>query len=197
MSAMNEASGSHRIDDVIALFDGLFGAVHRTRLVSGGDEPLYRPAAHGDGHHQVIFTRDYFASALHEISHWCIAGERRRQLEDYGYWYCPDGRDGNMQQAFENAEVAPQALELLFSRACRRRFHVSVDNLGDMAVDRHAFGARVEARAERYRREGLPRRGEAFRAALEAFYRHGASRDDAITEGRERLARGAAASCIA
>ncbi|MDW5376759.1 elongation factor P hydroxylase [Halomonas sp. HP20-15] len=194
---MNDATDFHRIDDVITLFDGLFSTAHRTQLVAGGEEPLYRPAGDGDGYHQVIFTRDYFASALHEISHWCIAGERRRQLEDYGYWYCPDGRDAGAQQAFEAAEVAPQALELLFSHACRRRFHVSVDNLGDVPVDREAFRARVEARAERYRREGLPRRGEAFCIALEAFYREGASLDEAVAMGRERLARGAAEGCVA
>lgn len=181
---MNEAYDSYHIDDVTALFDGLFAARYRTQLVSGGDEPLYRPAENAAACHRLIFTRDYFASALHEISHWCIAGERRRQLEDYGYWYLPDGRDADEQQAFEAAEVAPQALELLFSRACRRRFHVSVDNLGDVPVDREAFRERVEARAERYRREGLPARGEAFRAALEAFYRDAVPLDAAIAKGR-------------
>lgn len=196
MPAMNEATDSHRIDDVIALFDGLFATHYRTRLVSGGDEPLYRPAEGRDTVHRVIFTSDYFASALHEISHWCIAGERRRQLEDYGYWYLPDGRDTDEQQAFEAAEVAPQALERLFSQACRRRFHVSVDNLGDAPVDRETFHARVKTRAARYRREGLPRRGEAFCTALEAFYRDGASRDEAIRKGREWLARDATAGCV-
>lgn len=180
---MNEAYDSYHIDDVTALFDGLFATRYRTRLVSGGDEPLYRPAENAAACHRLIFIRDYFASALHEISHWCIAGERRRQLEDYGYWYLPDGRDADEQQAFEAAEVAPQALELLFSRACRRRFHVSVDNLGDVPVDREAFRERVEARAERYRREGLPARGEAFRAALEAFYRDAVPLDAAIAKG--------------
>ncbi|BBI75125.2 hypothetical protein HAALTHF_44280n [Vreelandella aquamarina] len=42
----------------------------------------------------------------------------------------PDGRNGQEQQAFENAEIAPQALEQLFTQACGRTFHVSVDNLG-------------------------------------------------------------------
>lgn len=180
---------NHRLEDVIALFDGLFQSTYRTRLIRGGDEPLYLPADADSPFHRVIFARGFYASALHEISHWCIAGERRRQLEDYGYWYLPDGRDADEQRNFEAVEVAPQALELLFCRASRRRFHVSVDNLGGAAeVDREAFQARVEARAERYEREGLPRRAEAFRCALRGFYREGASLEAAVEAGRERLA---------
>ncbi|MDF9435840.1 elongation factor P hydroxylase [Chromohalobacter israelensis] len=180
---------NHRIDDLIALFDGVFSAPYRTCLVSGDDEPLYRPAAHAEDLHRIIFAHGFFASALHEVSHWCIAGERRRQLEDYGYWYEPDGRDAERQREFEQVEIAPQALESLFSEACGRRFHVSVDNLGGPEVDRDAFAARVDARATRYRETGLPQRAEAFRATLEAFYRHGLSREAAIDVGRARLAR--------
>ncbi|EWH02632.1 elongation factor P hydroxylase [Halomonas sp. BC04] len=179
---------THRLDDLIALFDGLFQDAFNTRLVRGGDEPLYRPADADCSFHRVIFAHGFYASALHEISHWCIAGERRRRQEDYGYWYLPDGRDTEQQRAFETAEVAPQALELLFTRACGRQFNVSVDNLGGEAeVDRDAFRARVEARAVRYEREGLPDRAAAFHAALKAFYREGRSLDDAVASGRDWL----------
>lgn len=171
----------------MAIFDGLFVDIFGTRLVRGDDEPLYLPAEAECPWHRVIFARGFFASALHEISHWCIAGERRRQQEDYGYWYLPDGRDAGQQAAFESVEVAPQALESLFSRACRRRFHVSVDNLGNVPVDRDAFRERVEARAMRYEREGLPRRAAAFREALEAYYQRGTSLEAAIEAGREYL----------
>lgn len=180
---------SHRLDDVIALFDGLFLESFATRLVRGGDEPLYLPADDASPFHRVIFARGFYASALHEISHWCIAGERRRRLEDYGYWYAPDGRDAGEQRRFEAAEVAPQALELLFSRACGLRFHVSVDNLGgEVEVDREAFRARVEARAARYEREGLPPRAAAFHAALSAFYGAGVDLPSAVDIGRHALA---------
>jgi len=179
----------HRLEDVIALFDGLFQETFHTRLVRGGDEPLYLPADTEMPFHRVIFARGFYASALHEISHWCIAGATRRQQEDYGYWYLPDGRDAREQRDFEAVEVAPQALELLFSRACGLRFHISVDNLGgDVEVDREAFRARVEARAERFEREGLPRRAAAFRCALQAFYREGASLEAAIAAGGRLLA---------
>ena len=179
---------NHRLEDVTALFDGLFAPTHGTRLVRGGDEPLYLPADAETPWHRVIFARGFYASALHEISHWCIAGARRRQLEDYGYWYLPDGRDTAEQRDFEAVEVAPQALELLFCRASRRRFHVSVDNLGGEAeVDREAFQARLAARAERYEREGLPRRAEAFRTALAHFYRQGEPLERALAAGHAVL----------
>lgn len=178
---------THRLDDIIALFDGLFLPTYRTRLVRGGDEPLYLPADSEAPYHRVFFARGYYASALHEVSHWCIAGARRRGLEDYGYWYLPDGRDAKQQQAFEAAELAPQALESLFSVACGRRFNVSVDNLGEVEVDREAFRARVEERATRLEQEGLPKRARAFRAALECFYHYGLSCEQAIAHGQGQL----------
>ncbi|MFB9868407.1 elongation factor P hydroxylase [Vreelandella sulfidaeris] len=185
---MTHARDRWTLDDITALFDGVFMPHYHTRLIRGGDEPLYRPANVETPYHQVIFARGYYASALHEISHWCIAGEKRRQLEDYGYWYAPDGRNAEQQIAFENSEVAPQALEYLFTQACGRSFHVSVDNLGgDLDVDRSAFEKRVMARAERYEGEGLPVRADAFRHALNHYYRVGGQRETAITQGLERL----------
>lgn len=170
---MSDIQDRWTLEDITALFNGIFATRYQTRLIRGGDEPLYRPANSETPYHQVIFARGYYASALHEISHWCIAGEARRQLEDYGYWYCPDGRNAEQQKAFEQAEIAPQALESIFARACGREFHVSVDNLGgDIAVDFEAFAARVEARAKRYLEEGLPKRAHAFQVALERLYHH-------------------------
>ncbi|MWJ29368.1 elongation factor P hydroxylase [Halomonas sediminis] len=178
------------LTDLVALFDGLFAECFNTRLMRGGEEPLYRPADDDHAYHQVIFARGFYASALHEISHWCIAGKHRRTLEDYGYWYLPDGRTAEQQIAFENAEIAPQALEYLLTQACGRRFHVSVDNLGgDTQVDRDAFQKRVMARVERYEREGLPLRARAFRDALNAYYQQGLEREAAITQGIDVLLR--------
>ncbi|MGM0985286.1 MAG: elongation factor P hydroxylase [Pseudomonadota bacterium] len=175
---------SHRLEDVMALFDGLFLPRYRTRLVRGGDEPLYLPADEASPCHRVIFARGFFASALHEVSHWCIAGARRREFEDYGYWYLPDGRDADQQRDFEAVEVAPQALELLFSWACGRPFRVSIDNLSEVEVDREGFQARVEARAERYLREGLPGRAAAFRQALSVFYQERGNLERAVAAGQ-------------
>jgi len=178
------------LEEVTALFDGVFFERYQTRLVRGGDEPLYRPADDQTPYHQIIFAHGFFASALHEISHWCIAGAERRRQEDYGYWYLPDGRNAEQQRAFEQSEIAPQALESLFAEACGREFHVSVDNLGgDAAVDRDAFQKRVMARAKRYEREGLPLRANAFRHVLRAYYQQGLAREVALAQGLEKLKR--------
>src|SRR5690606_41366486 len=80
------------IADLIRLFDDEFRASHNTVLVRGGDEPIYLPADEQHPQHRVIFAHGFYASALHEIAHWCIAGPERRLLVDYGYWYRPDGR---------------------------------------------------------------------------------------------------------
>ena len=39
----------------------------------------------------IYFARGFYSSALHEIAHWLVAGKERRKLEDFGYWYEPDG----------------------------------------------------------------------------------------------------------
>lgn len=124
-----EVSIKRDCEDVIRLFNQSIGVAYRTRLVGGGIEPEYIPAGNSAPYHQIIFTHDYFASALHELAHWCVAGEQRRLQHDYGYWYAPDGRTPEQQQAFEQVEVKPQALEWMFSRACGVPFRVSADNL--------------------------------------------------------------------
>lgn len=58
-----------------------------------------------------------FNSALHEISHWTIAGAKRRLLPDLGYWYAPDGRTKEQQDLFEQVEIKPQAIEWLFAQS--------------------------------------------------------------------------------
>lgn len=163
-------------DALIELFDALYSARYNTRLVRGEDEPIYLPADETTPYHRIVFAHGFFASALHEISHWCIAGPRRRLLEDFGYWYLPDGRNQNEQEAFEKAEIAPQAIELILTQACGRHFNVSVDNLSpDIEVDREAFRTRVEQKAKERLQRGLPPRIEALRRALTAHFKEGTS----------------------
>jgi elongation factor P hydroxylase len=50
-------------------------------------------------------------------------------MQDYGYWYAPDGRSAEQQELFEQSEVKPQALEWMFSVACGQVFRLSTDNL--------------------------------------------------------------------
>ena len=112
---------------LIALFNTLF-ADQEVILVRGTGEPEYFPAKDNQPA-RIEFAHGFFQSALHELSHFFIAGEQRRQLSDFGYWYAPDGRTAAQQQAFERVEIKPQALECLFSLACGRNFRVSQDNL--------------------------------------------------------------------
>lgn len=112
---------------LMAVFARWF-AHRQTVLVRGDDEPQYY-AKTAELPAQIVFAHGFFASCLHEISHWCIAGQRRRGLDDFGYWYAPDGRNAAQQREFEQVEIAPQALECLFTLALGKHFRVSTDNL--------------------------------------------------------------------
>ncbi|MEH6593857.1 MAG: elongation factor P hydroxylase [Halioglobus sp.] len=152
-----------------AVFNGCFGQSFNTRLVGGHDEPLYLPPGEGVSCAQIQYRLDYFASALHEVAHWCIAGKTRCQMTDYGYWYAPDGRDGNQQKAFEAVEYKPQALEWIFSRACRYPFKVSLDNLDGChgkIPDTGAFKQRVHGQVLDWQYSSLPTRAATFFYAL-------------------------------
>ncbi|OJF68563.1 hypothetical protein BK026_07050 [Alteromonas sp. V450] len=150
---------------LITLFNSTFKDFN-TRLVLGDDEPIYIPAGGAKPYHQIVFAHGFFSSALHEIAHWCIAGEKRRLLEDYGYWYCPDGRDAAQQADFEKVEVKPQAIEWAFTEAAGRTFQVSTDNLNGAEPDREGFTRNVAAQLKRYKSEGFPPRAERFINAL-------------------------------
>lgn len=157
-------------DTLITLFNRVFVASHNTELVRGSDEPIYRPASAEYPRHRIVFAHGYFASALHEIAHWLVAGPERRQLEDFGYWYRPDGRSAEEQRQFEQVEVKPQALEWILARACGFRFRTSSDNLNGEAGDPAAFRRAVLAQVGRYLEQGLNPRAERLVDALCAHY---------------------------
>lgn len=149
------------VDRLIKLFNTTFNDFN-TRLVRGQDEPIYLPADHNRVFHQLVFAHGFFSSGLHEIAHWCIAGEQRRALPDYGYWYCPDGRNKQQQLAFEQVEVKPQALEWAFSAACGREFTVSTDNLNGVESNRFDFSLAVKEQLNQYFAFGFPVRAQRF-----------------------------------
>lgn len=162
---------SFNYDDLITLFDQTFTSSHQTRLIKGGDEPVYLPKDNVNDFHQIVFARGYFASALHEISHWLVAGNQRRLLEDFGYWYCADGRDQATQQAFEKVEVKPQAIEWALSMACGHPFRVSTDNLSGWQSCRHQFQDAVYDRLIELIDGDFNDRTRAFMDVLQTFYR--------------------------
>jgi len=164
-------SQTHHYEQLIAIFDQCFSQDFNTRLIKGDDEPIYLPADEQLDYHRIVFAHGYYASALHEISHWCIAGEQRRLLVDFGYWYCPDGRDAQTQAEFEAVEIKPQSLEWLFCVAAGVNFNVSCDNLeGDCEPDRVAFQRKVRQRVLQLLEQGIPERPARFIQALQSFY---------------------------
>lgn len=146
---------------------------YNTLLSPGADEPFYQASTNDEP--AVIFsTQDYFSSALHEIAHWCIAGTERRKLDDYGYWYEPDGRSAEQQAEFFKVEVKPQALEWAFSLAAGIPFRVSVDNLDgglEASQEAVAFRDNVHEQLKQYFSEGFPKRALLMIQMLSSMYR--------------------------
>ncbi|MEI8365125.1 MAG: elongation factor P hydroxylase [Parachlamydiaceae bacterium] len=170
MSLSSENSTTHRYQDLITLFNDCFLDKFNTLLVKGEDEPLYVPANENQPHHCLFFAHGFFASALHESSHWLIAGENRRKQVDFGYWYEPDGRTAVQQELFQSVEIKPQAMEWILSKAAGYRFRVSIDNLNGTEADTASFKSAVYQQVKKYCEQGLPARAESLRSALCAFY---------------------------
>jgi elongation factor P hydroxylase len=161
----------HHYQDLITIFDDCFSSTYNTRLVKGDDEPIYLPAEGERSYNAIFFAHGFFSSALHECSHWLIAGEERRKRVDFGYWYMPDGRNTEQQALFQQVEVKPQALEWILSRATGHRFRVSIDNLNGAESDTMAFKNAIHLQVREYCHNGLSQRAHQFRTALCAFYK--------------------------
>ncbi|EGU54355.1 hypothetical protein VINI7043_24802 [Vibrio nigripulchritudo ATCC 27043] len=162
---------SHQYSDLIDIFNRTFSGPFNTKLELGGDEPIYLPADKEKNYHRIVFARGYYASAMHEIAHWMVAGPERRLLEDFGYWYEPDGRTEEVQAAFEKVEVRPQAYEWILSQSAGFPFTVSCDNLhGDFEPDRLGFMAKVHQEVLSILETGLSPRMKSLSDALRQFY---------------------------
>lgn len=169
---------NHKIEDIIRIFDDCFAEEFNTRLERGGDYPIYLPEfLDEDGvqserpYNVIYFAHGYYSSALHEIAHWLVAGTERRKLEDFGYWYEPDGRSAERQREFESVEVKPQAIEWVLATAAGFRYFASADNLSGNPGDNSAFKQAVYNQVKEYVERGyLPKRAETLRQAVAAFY---------------------------
>lgn len=160
----------HQYQDLITIFNKCFSKKYNTQLVKGEDEPVYLPADEHRPYHAIFFAHGFFSSALHECSHWLIAGEERRKQIDFGYWYAPDGRTAAEQALFQSMEVKPQAIEWVLSVAAGHPFRVSVDNLNGEEADTNAFKQAVYEQVKKYCKQDLPVRAAFFRSALCRFY---------------------------
>ena len=93
------------------------------------------------------------------------------------------------QQAFEQVEVKPQAIEWLFSVAAGSRFHISADNLSGVgAADEERFRHRVRDQAGEYLEQGLPPRAQRFFDSLATFYGTGEILEERWHEDARRIA---------
>ena len=139
---------AEQVDWLILHFNRWFSHLN-VNLVKGDFEPEYFPAIDSTPA-RIQFAHGFFNSALHEISHWSIAGDQRRLLPDLGYWYAPDGRTAEQQALFEQVEIKPQAIEWLFATAFGRKFRVSLDNLTGEGGDGNRFKDHVFAQVQAY-----------------------------------------------
>lgn len=156
--------------EIAACFNRLFGQCHRVLMIGGGAEPEYLPATLTSPGY-VRYRSDYAHSALHEAAHWCIAGARRRQQVDYGYWYQPPPRDESAQRAFARVEARVQALEAILTTAVGMVFQVSLDDVDNLLGFETDFTDSVCAERAAWLRRGLPPRAEKFRRELEQLPR--------------------------
>lgn len=156
---------------LVLLFNKTFIPLHNTELFCCEDEPIYRPADNSYPHHRIIFAHGFFASALHEIAHWCIAGKERRKLEDFGYWYQPDGRTQEVQNEFEKVEIKPQALEWVFSASIGFHFNFSSDNLDSDIGASTEFRLNIHQQIQHYLEHGLPSDAKIWSDTLIQHYR--------------------------
>ena len=147
-----------------------------TRVETGASEPYYRAWQRSPCEREItpaiLYSRDdYPASVLHEAAHWTRAGLARRCIDDFGYWYHPEGRTESEQQAFYEVERIPQALECLFSRAAGLSFKPSYDDFSQEPASARAradFARSVEATVSSMLSGGtkIPHRARLFINAL-------------------------------
>ncbi|WP_029407834.1 elongation factor P hydroxylase [Thiomicrorhabdus sp. Milos-T2] len=161
----------HTPKTLVKLFNQTFIHTYNTELICCEEEPIYRPADNQHPHHRIIFAHGFFASALHEISHWCVAGKERRLLEDFGYWYEPDGRSEQRQAEFEQVEIKPQALEWIFSKSAGFEFNFSADNIALNNQPSEKFKQAVYQQVKLYLKNGLPTRAQMWSQCLIKHYR--------------------------
>lgn len=145
------------LDELLTLLNDKYLNRFNTKLIGGFDEPFYQ-ASVDEKQAQIQFSHDYIRSALHELSHWCVAGVERRKIDDYDYWYAQDGRNQQQQNEFFKLEVKPQTIEWAFSIVCGVKFDASVDNLNNSVVGVEEFKENLSKQMQYYLKHGFSKR---------------------------------------
>lgn len=115
---------------LITLFEHLFPNI---AIISGADEPYYE-APKTKAKAKIFFKENYPRSLLHELAHYCLAGQKRRELDDYGYWYTECGRTREEQELFQLVEAKPQGLEKAMCKAIGIHFSPSLDDFSGRPI---------------------------------------------------------------
>lgn len=147
-SNFQSLSDDEQCQALVILFASVFPELE---IIGGADEPFYQAPVYRSSYQssfsqdktlaneltgteklqskaKLFFRANYPRSLLHELSHYCLAGKARRQLDDFGYWYTPCGRDEAQQRAFEQVEARPQGLEKALCEAIGIAFSPSLDD---------------------------------------------------------------------
>ena len=156
------------LSDLTDLLNSKILIKFNTVIIGGFNEPFYQAAIDGKPA-EIQFSHDYIRSALHELSHWCVAGVERRKIDDFGYWYVADGRDQKQQNEFFKLEIKPQAIEWAFSIICGVKFEASVDNLDNPIDGVEKFKQDLVIQIKQYLQQGFTQRVETI---LSIFAKH-------------------------
>jgi len=141
---------------IVELFNAVFRRKYNTVLCGGASEPLYVPGgSYSSEPARLFFRSDYPRSALHEISHWCIAGSRRRKLVDFGYQYTPPPRSPAAQKHFFDLELQSQTLEYIFCEAVQLKFSPSADNFKVNHETEAHYMQRIRENSVSWQRSGV------------------------------------------
>ena len=158
------------LSELLDLLNNNYLHQYTTRIIGGFDEPFYHTFREGQ-QAEIQFSHDYIRSALHELSHWCVAGVERRKLDDFGYWYAADGRNQQQQDEFFRVEVKPQAIEWAISIVAGVDFEASVDNLHNQVSGVKEFERNLHKRIQKYLNEGFPKRVEEILLIIAGYRR--------------------------
>lgn len=140
---------------------------YNTKLQGGFAEPFYK-TFHRDEtgklkSAEIQYRENFLRSALHEISHWCIAGNERRLMDDFGYWYTEENRDQKQQNEFYKVEIRPQAIEMGLCEALNIPFNISADNLNSNNLGEiDSFRQAVMLQYSEYKKNEFPHRAGEF-----------------------------------
>jgi hypothetical protein len=105
-----------------------FSKIFPKLTILGGAEEPYYSAPKENAKAVIHFRSNYPRSLLHELSHYCLAGDKRRNMDDFGYWYSECGRTKEEQQRFELVEARPQGLEKAMCDLIGIKFSPSLDD---------------------------------------------------------------------